>query len=88
MADTHLVVDNYSTHKTASIKSWLTRHPRLHAHFTPTSASWLDQVKRCSSRSRSAASVVSLERAIGLHGEANKITVNKSDADTATITSV
>ena len=28
------------------IKNWLTRHPRFHAHFTPTSASWLNQVER------------------------------------------
>jgi transposase len=44
--DIHLVMDNYGTHKTASIKSWLTRHPRYHVHFTPTSASWLNQVER------------------------------------------
>lgn len=44
--DVHLVMDNYGTHKTASIKSWLARHPRFHAHFTPTSASWLNQVER------------------------------------------
>jgi hypothetical protein len=39
-------MDNYGTHKTASIKAWLTRHPRFHVHFTPTSASWLNQVER------------------------------------------
>jgi len=44
--DIHLVMDNYGTHKTASIKSWLARHPRFHVHFTPTSASWLNQVER------------------------------------------
>lgn len=44
--DIHLVMDNYGTHKTASIKSWLIRHPRIHVHFTPTSASWLNQVER------------------------------------------
>jgi len=44
--DIHLVMDNYGTHKTASIKSWRTRHPRFHVHFTPTSASWLNQVER------------------------------------------
>ena len=42
----HLVMDNYGTHKTASIQSWFARHPRFHAHFTPTSASWLNQVER------------------------------------------
>jgi transposase len=44
--DIHLVMDNYGTHKTASIKNWLARHPRFHVHFTPTSASWLNQVER------------------------------------------
>jgi transposase len=46
LLDIHLVMDNYGTHKTASIKAWLTRHPRFHVHFTPTSASWLNQVER------------------------------------------
>jgi transposase len=44
--DVHLVMDNYGTHKTPSIKSWLARHSRFHVHFTPTSASWLNQVER------------------------------------------
>jgi transposase len=44
--DVHLVMDNYGTHKTASIKAWFARHPRWHVHFTPTSASWLNQVER------------------------------------------
>lgn len=44
--DIHLVMDNYGTHKTASIRNWFARHPRFHAHFTPTSASWLNQVER------------------------------------------
>ncbi len=30
----------------ATIKNWLARHPRFHVHFTPTSASWLNQVER------------------------------------------
>ena len=46
MLDVHLVMDNYGTHKTVSIRSWLARHPRFHVHFTPTSASWLNQVER------------------------------------------
>ncbi|MGH1509944.1 transposase [Ralstonia solanacearum] len=37
---------NYGTHKTPSIKSWFARRPRFHVHFTPTSASWLNQVER------------------------------------------
>jgi len=42
--EVHLIVDNYSTHKTAAIKRWLLRHPRFHLHFTPTGASWLNLV--------------------------------------------
>jgi len=41
-----LLMDNYGTHKTPSIKAWFARHPRFHVHFTPTSASWLNQVER------------------------------------------
>lgn len=44
--DVHLIMDNYGTHKTSSIKAWFARHPRFHVHFTPTSASWLNQVER------------------------------------------
>ena len=44
--DVHLVMDNYGTHKTPSIKAWFARHLRFHVHFTPTSASWLNQVER------------------------------------------
>ena len=34
--DVHLILDNYSTHKTPAIKRWLAAHPRFHLHFTPT----------------------------------------------------
>ena len=44
--EVHLVLDNYGTHETAMIHSWLARRPRFHLHFTPTSASWINQVKR------------------------------------------
>jgi transposase len=44
--DVHLVVDNYGTHKTQAVRRWLLRHPRFHMHFTPTSASWINQVER------------------------------------------
>lgn len=43
--DVHLVLDNYSTHKTEMIKRWLVRRPRFHLHFTPTSSSWLNLVE-------------------------------------------
>lgn len=42
----HLILDNYGSHKTARVKRWLSRHPRFHLHFTPTSASWLNMVER------------------------------------------
>jgi len=41
----HLVVDNYGTHKHPRVKRWLAFHPRFQAHFTPTYASWLNQVE-------------------------------------------
>jgi putative transposase len=44
--DLHIVLDNYSTHKHANVKGWLARHRRYHLHFTPTYASWLNQVER------------------------------------------
>jgi transposase len=42
----HLITDNYATHKHAKVQAWLKRHPRFHMHFTPTSASWINQVER------------------------------------------
>jgi transposase len=44
--DVHLIMDNYGTHKTPSVRAWFARHPRFHPHFTPTSASWINQVER------------------------------------------
>ena len=46
--DIHLVMDNYSTHKSAAVQRWLKPHKRrrFHFHFTPTSSSWLNQVER------------------------------------------
>ncbi len=44
--DVHLVMDNYGTHKTPAVRAWFARHPRFPVHFTPTSASWLNQVER------------------------------------------
>jgi transposase len=44
--DVHIIMDNYATHKTAAIRAWLLRRPRYHVHFTPTSASWINQVER------------------------------------------
>ena len=46
--DVHLVMDNYSTHKSAAVQRWLKpkKRRRFHFHFTPTSSSWLNQVER------------------------------------------
>ena len=44
--DVHLVVDNYATHKHAKVKAWLAKRPRYQIHYTPTYASWLNQVER------------------------------------------
>lgn len=44
--DVHIVLDNYSTHKTPAIQRWLAKRPRYHLHFTPTGASWINLVER------------------------------------------
>ena len=40
----HVILDNLSTHKPRRDR-WLRRHPRVHFHYTPTAASWLNQVE-------------------------------------------
>jgi len=42
----HLILDNYSTHKSPPVQRWLRRHPRFHLHFIPTGSSWLNLVER------------------------------------------
>jgi transposase/transposase-like protein len=44
--DVHVVMDNASSHKTKLIRDWFAKRPNWHAHFTPTSASWINQVER------------------------------------------
>jgi transposase len=44
--DVHLILDNYTTHKTTAVQRWLLAHPRFHLHFTPTGSSWLNLVER------------------------------------------
>lgn len=44
--DVHVVMDNASSHKTKLIRDWFARRPRWHAHYIPTSASWINQVER------------------------------------------
>ncbi len=68
----HLVLDNYGTHKTPAVQRWFAAHPRFELHFTPTSASWLNQVERFFAeitrrriRRGTFTSVAALERAIG-----------------------
>jgi transposase len=68
----HLVVDNYQTHKHPNVNAWLAKHPRVHLHFTPTSASWMNLVEvffsiitRQAIRRSSYTSVRDLQRAIG-----------------------
>jgi len=65
----HVILDNYCTHKKCD--AWLARHPRVHFHFTPTSASWLNQVEiwfgilsRKALRGLSAQSTTELRQAI------------------------
>jgi transposase len=41
----HVILDNSSTHSTPAIRDWLDAHPRVHFHFTPTGASWLNLVE-------------------------------------------
>jgi len=67
----HVILDNYATHKTPEADTRLRRHPRVHFHFTPTSASWLNLVERFFSelttrqfRRLAATSVRELEQAI------------------------
>jgi transposase len=44
--DVHVIMDNASSHKTKLIRGWFARRPHWHVHFTPTSASWINQVER------------------------------------------
>ena len=41
----HVIVDNLSAHKTKAVQAFLQQHPRVQLHFTPTYASWLNQVE-------------------------------------------
>lgn len=44
--DLHVILDNYSAHKHARVRTWLKRHPRWYLHFTPTNSSFLNMVER------------------------------------------
>jgi len=43
--DIHLILDNGSSHVARATAQWIDEHPRFHAHYTPTYASWLNQVE-------------------------------------------
>jgi transposase len=43
--DLHVILDNSSTHSTPAVTAWLAAHPRVHFHFTPTGASWLNMIE-------------------------------------------
>ena len=66
----HVIMDNLSTHKPKR-DHWIKRHPKVHFHFTPTHASWLNQIEiwfsllsRYALRSASFTSVRQLRQAI------------------------
>lgn len=91
--EVHLILDNYATHKTPSVKRWLERRPHWHLHFTPTSASWLNQVERFFAliterciRRGTFQSVADLERAIDKYIKVHNETATPfkwiADADT------
>jgi transposase len=41
----HIIADNLSAHKTRRVEQFLSEHPNVHLHFTPTYSSWLNQVE-------------------------------------------
>lgn len=41
----HVILDNSSTHRTEEVQAWLAHNPQVHFHYTPTSASWLNEVE-------------------------------------------
>jgi len=43
--EVHAILDNLQVHKTPEVKQWLEAHPRWTFHFTPTHASWLNQIE-------------------------------------------
>jgi len=41
----HMILDNLNVHKNEAARRWLERHPRVHFHYTPTHASWVNMVE-------------------------------------------
>lgn len=60
----HCIVDNLSAHTTPLVEEFLDEHPHVHLHFTPTHASWLNQVELFFSI---------LERRLLKHGEFDSV---------------
>ncbi|MAO12230.1 IS630 family transposase [Marinobacter vinifirmus] len=42
----YVILDSNSSHNTSEVKAWLAKNPRFKVHFTPTSASWLNEVDK------------------------------------------
>lgn len=91
--DIHLILDNYSTHKTPRVEQWFAKHLRFHRHFTPTSSSWLNLVERFFSALttqalrrgvfRSVAALIdAIQTFLQAHNENPKIFIWRTDADT------
>jgi transposase len=43
--EVHVILDNLSTHSGEEVDKWLSRHPDVTFHFTPTGSSWINQVE-------------------------------------------
>jgi transposase len=43
--DLHVILDNLNIHKNEAAQQWLIRHPRVHFHYTPTHASWMNMIE-------------------------------------------
>ena len=43
--DIHIICDNYGTHRHKKVKEWVEAQTNLIIHFTPTHASWLNQIE-------------------------------------------
>jgi transposase len=41
----HVVLDNLNIHKNEAARNWLHAHPRVHFHYIPTHASWLNLIE-------------------------------------------
>jgi transposase len=91
--DLHLIVDNYSSHKSPLVQRWLKRHPRFHLHFIPTGSSWLNMIERWFRDITDkairrgifdsvASLIATIEKYLEIHNGAPKIFVWTKDADT------